>query len=70
MSIKKNNFLIIYSFKFIIYCREESLSITLWGEIGENFDQNAVEGMSEPVIIAFTAMAAKQYLGKYKYNKY
>ncbi|GMN72125.1 hypothetical protein TIFTF001_052794 [Ficus carica] len=43
--------------------REESLSITLWGEIGENFDENAVQQMSEPVIIAFTAMATKQYLG-------
>ncbi|GMN34297.1 hypothetical protein TIFTF001_042023, partial [Ficus carica] len=43
--------------------REESLNITLWGEIGENFDENAVQSMSEPIIIAFTAMAAKQYLG-------
>ncbi|GMN55360.1 hypothetical protein TIFTF001_024482 [Ficus carica] len=43
--------------------RDESLNITLWGEISQNFDENAVQRMSEPVVIAFTAMAAKQYLG-------
>ena len=44
--------------------------MTLWGELGENFDESAVRAMSEPVVAAFSAMAAKQYMGKYiYYNK-
>ncbi|GMN48561.1 hypothetical protein TIFTF001_017721 [Ficus carica] len=39
------------------------LNVTLWGELGEKFDENAIQAMSEPVVVAFSAMAAKQYMG-------
>ncbi|GMN27604.1 hypothetical protein TIFTF001_041055 [Ficus carica] len=43
--------------------REETLNVTLWGEIGDNIDENSLQTMPEPVVIAFSAMAAKQYMG-------
>ncbi|GMN53802.1 hypothetical protein TIFTF001_022930 [Ficus carica] len=42
--------------------REEMLNVTLWGELGEKFDEDAIQAMSEPVVVAFSAMAAKQYM--------
>ena len=55
-------------FVFNLFHREETLNVTLWGEVAENFDENTIQAMPEPVVIAFSAMAAKQYMGKYIYN--
>ena len=55
-------------FVFILFHKEEMLNVTLWGEIGENFDENTIQTMHESVVVAFSAMTAKQYMSKYIYN--
>ena len=57
------------------YLKHEKLKITLWNELAENFDEDAITSMSEPIVIAFVALSVKQYRGnslllyyeKYKY---
>ena len=39
------------------------MQITLWGELAKKFDENNVRSMTEPVVIAFGALSAKQFQG-------
>ena len=47
----------------MIHFRHNKLQATLWSEITENFDEDAVKSMLEPIFIAFVGLSVKQYQG-------
>ena len=54
------NFLLFVVFK----CSSVTCKVTLWGEVGERFiDEHKIDHGKGPLIIVFTSMRIKKYLG-------
>ena len=51
-----DNFFHIY---YVVYFRHDKLQITMWSELAENFDEDVVRSMAEPIVIAFIGLSVK-----------
>ncbi|KAB2632622.1 hypothetical protein D8674_028869 [Pyrus ussuriensis x Pyrus communis] len=48
--------------------RKEELTVTLWADIGEAFSSLSTEAFSLPVVVVFTSLKVRHYLGKIVLN--
>ncbi|XP_068308976.1 replication protein A 70 kDa DNA-binding subunit C-like isoform X2 [Pyrus communis] len=48
--------------------RKEELTVTLWADIGEAFSSLSTEAFSLPVVVVFTSLKVRRYLGKIVLN--